>query len=235
MQSRRQENLLRILQLNYKPVASCRDDILCVQPAPPYNVFGVQGRVILCLSQLEFLGPYTGKKLLTKGEQAACRAMPGDPPEAHQHSIHWDVNEPDNSEGPIMAEIALLYVKWKMRLVVVREPNVRGTTKDRTRALMEVLKDLETRQIPARGFIEDLRRRFKFSAIKFSMDTAIKACMASGLSWLDGSKGPAASLGWERATWGPRLRVLPRPEEREGAGGGGGGGARSSFSMFFVL
>jgi hypothetical protein len=149
---------------------------------------------------LEFLDPNTGKKLLTKGEQAACRAMPGDPPEAHQHSIHWDVNEPDNSEGPIMAEIALLYVKWKMRLVVVREPNVRGTTKDRTRALMEVLKDLETRQIPARGFIEDLRRRFKFSAIKFSMDTAIKACMASGLSWLDGSKGPAASLGWERAT-----------------------------------
>jgi hypothetical protein len=124
-----------------------------------------------------------------------------------------------------MAEIALLYVKWKMRLVVVREPNVRGTTKDRTRALMEVLKDLETRQIPARGFIEDLRRRFKFSAIKFSMDTAIKACMASGLSWLDGSKGPAASLGWERATWGPRLRVLPRPEEREGAGGGAEGGS----------
>lgn len=68
-----------------------------------------------------------------------------------------------------MAEIALMYVKWRMRLVVVKEPYVKGTTKDRTRALMEVLKDLETRQIPAKGFIEDLRRRYKFSRFKFCL------------------------------------------------------------------
>ncbi len=222
MQSRRQEDFLRYLQLNFKPVASCRDGILYVEPVPPYNVWGVQGRVVLCLSQIEFLDSNC-KKLLIKGGRAVCTAMPGDPPEAHQHQTRWDMSEDTNSEGPTMAEIALMYVKWRLRLVVVKEPYVGGTTKDRTRALMGVLKDLETRQIPAKGFIEDLRRRFKFSAIKFSMDSAIKVCMESGLSWPAGSGGPAVSLGWERATWGPRLRVLPRPEEREVAGGAEGG------------
>jgi hypothetical protein len=64
------------------------------------------------------------------------------------------------------------------------------------------------------------------------MDTAIKACMESGLSWPDGSKGPAAFLGWERATWGSRLRLLPRPVEQEGAGGGVGSGV--VFSCFVL-
>jgi hypothetical protein len=116
---------------------------------------------------LDYLDPATGKKLLLKRGQANCKAMQGDPPEAHRHTWRWDESESEDSEGPTMAEIALLYVEWRLRLVVVKEPYVGGTTKDRTRALMEVLDYLETRQIPAKGFIEDLRRRYKFSAIKF--------------------------------------------------------------------
>jgi hypothetical protein len=56
--------------------------------------------------------------------------------------------------------------------------------------------------------------------------------MESGLSWPDGSNGPAAFLGWERATWGSRLRLLPRPVEQEGAGGGVGSGV--VFSCFVL-
>jgi hypothetical protein len=220
MVSRRDSEVLRFLELNYKPVASCRDGVLYVQPVAPYNVFGVRARKIVCLSQTIYLRPEEAKALLKKGEQGVCPAMPGDPPESHRHSWRQDDSDTLDSEGPTVAEIALLYVKWRMRLVVVKPPYLGGGTKERGRALEEVLDYLGTRQIPAAGFIESLRANYRFAAIKFSMDTAIAACMRTGDSWPAAFAGPAATLGFERATWGPRLRVLARPE-REGEGEGG--------------
>jgi hypothetical protein len=215
MGSRRELEVLRYLELNYKPVASCRDGVLYVQPAHPYNVYGVRGRKIVCLSQSIFLRPEEAKALLTVGQQVACPALPGDPPESHRHSWRADDSDGQDSEGPKKAEIALLYVKWRMRLVVVHPPYLGGTTADRTRALEEVLDYLGTRQIPAAGFVERLRDNYRFSTIKFSMDTAIAACMRTGRSWPAAIAGPAASLGFERATWGPRPRVMVRPVEVE--------------------
>ncbi len=137
--SRRDLEILRYLELNYKPVASCRDGVLYVQPVAPYYVYGVQGRKILCMSQMIFLRPQEAKALLTKGEQVACPAMPSDPPESHMHSWRVDDSDVVDSERPTKAEIAPLYVKWRMRLVAVNPPYLGGNTKDRTRALEEVL------------------------------------------------------------------------------------------------
>ena len=86
------------------------------------RVYTVQGRRIVCLSQIIFLRPAEVKALLTKGRQVVCPAMPGDPPECNRHSWRVDESDDQDSKGPKKAEITLLHVKWWMRFVVIHSP-----------------------------------------------------------------------------------------------------------------
>lgn len=227
MVSRREQIHLDFLIANFKPVASCRDGVLYVRPIAPYNVFYVRGRKVVCCSQMLYLQPDVAKGLLPKDRRYECTARPEDGPEAHIHCNR--TLDGTDSEGPLKAEIALLVVKWRMRLVVVQPPYKGGTSVDRSRALESVLEYLAVREIPAAGFITSLRSRYSFSSIKFSMDTAIAACMKSGVSWPAVYRGPASTLGFERATWGPRRRVrmVPIANVEAGAETGADAGAEA--------
>ena len=170
--SRREQVRLDYLFENFKPIASCRDGVLYVRPIAPNNVFYVRGRKVICCSQMLFLQPDAAKGLLPKDRR------PEDGPVAHVHCNR--TLDGTDSEGPIKAVIALLFVKWRMRLVVIQPPYKGGTFGERSRALEFVLDFLEAKEILAANFIASLRSRYSLTSIKFSMDTNIAACMKSG-------------------------------------------------------
>jgi serine/threonine protein kinase HipA of HipAB toxin-antitoxin module len=80
-----------------------------------------------------YLHPDEAQGFLSEVVQINCRAITSDPWEAHTH--RFPVGDGEGYERTNMTDFVLLYVKWRMRLMVLHPPFLQRGTVDRSRAL----------------------------------------------------------------------------------------------------